>query len=706
MANKIRLIKFEFNTNQTYMLEFGNLYIRFYNKNGIVMNGNVPLEVVTPYTENDIWNIDFTQKGDTIFLVDGVHKPKELQRLGTTSWQLIDYVNEFGPFNAQDKEIKGYFSYADDKAYIKSDDYTFSANNIGELFQLETYFNAGTIFGLINTTETASAFKNTVILVGSSWSFTTSGTWAGKIHIETSQDGVNWKTFKTISSSIDGDVSSYNASITGDFDDIVFVRINADDLLNPITDHCQITFQSIGFYENISFKVTSFIDTDECEIELEYYPSSIVDYSNCLTSETAEMLQDCAWSETYGYPKHIEFYQDRLVFANNTKSPFTVWATETAGYHSFRIHIDVLASDSISTNVISSGLNEITSLVSLMSLIAFTENGEFRTSIEPMSAIDNFTLSKQSSGGSCVVKPCIIDNSCIYVRPTKDQIRDFYYQYQIDAYAGDQLDILARHLFDNKIIKQIAYQGQEKIIWVLFDDGTMVYCTYMKEQEVLGWNKFETSGTILSISTIMEDGLDVLYLAVERETGTFIEKLDKRLTSKLVKDQIFCDCALVYSGVYANIITGLSHLEGQLVWVLADGSCYQKTVINGEVELNAVAKDVIVGLPYETIVETLDINFNTNDGTTNSLKRKIVGADIYFLDSCQCKAGTSNSEKIDEIILANPVNYNQAIELMTLIKGVNFTTSHDKQTHVIIKQDNPLPITITGIVQKITYGDK
>ena len=61
----------------------------------------------------------------------------------------------------------------------------------------------------------------------------------------------------------------------------------------------------------------------------------------------------------------------------------------------------------------------------------------------------------------------------------------------------------------------------------------------MKEQEVLGWSEFETDGKVVSIATIMSNFNDTLFLAVERNGQTFIEKLDRRFASKEIQDQIF-----------------------------------------------------------------------------------------------------------------------------------------------------------------------
>jgi len=702
----MKLIPFEFNNQQTYILEFGNLYVRIRRHDNAkidTVNNCSYIEVETPYTDKDVDNIDFVQKGDVLFLVDGNHRPKQLERHSESDWQLNNYEYINGPFKEQDNSIKGYFDYSNGDYLVKSSGYNFKQSDIGKIFNIETFFKAQTLFsGSVGTGEHTSS----VILSGSSWSFYTSGTWAGTVKIQISNDNVHWRDYKTISSTVANNTGSYNASLTGEFDDIVFVRI----VSNLTTDNSfQYTFQSLGFYENVSFEILSLVASTTAKIKLQEFESdSVVTFANNYTSSAnAEPLQASAW-EDGAYPKHITFYQDRLVFANTKNYPFTIWASETSDYYSFKIHSELLDSDSIQTNVVGDGLNEITALVSLMSLIAFTENGVFRTGIDEWNATGNFALTKQSKGGACAVRPVTIDNSCIYVRPTKDNIRDFYYQYQIDSYAGEQLDILARDLFDNKKIKQLAYQEQDKTIWVLFEDGSLCYCCYMKEQEVLGWNEFETDGKVVSIATIMSDFNDTLYLAIERNDEIFIEKLDKRFNSKNIQDQIFLDSAVVYTngGQYFSVITGLDHLTDKIVTVLADGFVIEKKkVVNGEIVLDNLIKKAIVGLSYQTIVETLDINFAGQGQDTKAQKRRLIKADLEFIDSCDVECGTSNG-KIDEIIFREDEPLGQAVGLKTECKSINFTSNSAKKTHIVIRQNKPLPFTVANISCSLSIGDK
>lgn len=139
----VRLQKFEFSITQAYVLEFGNLYIRFYTNDGqlqtsgvaaynggttynpgdLVTNGGVTYyciatttgnappnatywyaqsgtiyEIPTPYASTDIWNLGFTQKADVIYITLPTQPVYKLQRKGATNWvlALVSFLD--GPY--------------------------------------------------------------------------------------------------------------------------------------------------------------------------------------------------------------------------------------------------------------------------------------------------------------------------------------------------------------------------------------------------------------------------------------------------------------------------------------------------------------------------------------------------------------------------------------------------------------------------------
>lgn len=93
------LIKFVFSVDQSYMLEFGEYYIRFYINAHVIrdQHGNI-YEVPTQYRESDLKDIKYTQRQDTMFLAHGDHPVMELKRYGDASWTFKPAVFDPAPF--------------------------------------------------------------------------------------------------------------------------------------------------------------------------------------------------------------------------------------------------------------------------------------------------------------------------------------------------------------------------------------------------------------------------------------------------------------------------------------------------------------------------------------------------------------------------------------------------------------------------------
>lgn len=98
-----RLLPFTFSTEQEYILELGDAYLRFYMEDdstgwGRIEVAGVPTEVVSPYDEDEIWQVKFCQKADVMFLVHPLYPPRVLTRASHTSWAMAILTIENGPF--------------------------------------------------------------------------------------------------------------------------------------------------------------------------------------------------------------------------------------------------------------------------------------------------------------------------------------------------------------------------------------------------------------------------------------------------------------------------------------------------------------------------------------------------------------------------------------------------------------------------------
>lgn len=89
-AKKVRLIRFEFSRAQSYILEFGDQYMRFYTQNGRIESSGTPVELATPYTEAQLDDIQVAQSADVLYIVHNSHNPRKLARVSNTSWTLTD----------------------------------------------------------------------------------------------------------------------------------------------------------------------------------------------------------------------------------------------------------------------------------------------------------------------------------------------------------------------------------------------------------------------------------------------------------------------------------------------------------------------------------------------------------------------------------------------------------------------------------------
>lgn len=95
-AKKTRVVRFEFSTTQAYILEFGDLYFRVYADHARV--GTV--EVATPYTEAQLFDLKFAQSADTLYVAHPAHPPAKITRSAHTTWAIVDLVFLDGPWLA------------------------------------------------------------------------------------------------------------------------------------------------------------------------------------------------------------------------------------------------------------------------------------------------------------------------------------------------------------------------------------------------------------------------------------------------------------------------------------------------------------------------------------------------------------------------------------------------------------------------------
>lgn len=422
------------------------------------------------------------------------------------------------------------------------------------------------------------------------------------------------------------------------------------------------------------------------------------------TDETRDFAF-AAWNGEKGYPSATGFYEDRLVFAGSKGFPQTFWTSKTGDYYNFGTSIPSADDDGITATLNGGQMNGIKAIIAFGEMLLLTAGGEFKVSGGGKAITGSNVLSQpQEYRGVSDVNPVTIGSRIIYVQHQGNIIRDLAYSYDVDKYTGDDLNLLASHLFEgHKIISMTYQQIPNSIVWCVRDDGLLLGLTYIKEQDIYAWHQHTTAGgKFVSVCNIGGSTEDKLYAVIERGGQYYVEIMESRDKSANVEDQFFVDSGITYEGEPTDEISGLEHLEGYTVAILADGNVLpQQTVENGKVLLGNKYKKVHVGLPIDAEIKTLPIDFTAQDGTYLSRKKRIATVTLLLKDSRGGLFGMKENE-LDEFKWRSNEAYGEPIGLQTgKFKVTIKSATYDETQQIIIKQPDPLPMTVLSLIPEI-----
>ncbi|MGM9993300.1 MAG: hypothetical protein ACI37R_01060 [Candidatus Avigastranaerophilus sp.] len=619
--SRVRIIPFSFNTEQTYIIEFGDKYARFIKDGGQITDPDdlSLVEIETPYSQDDLFNIKFAQNADVLTLCHNNYEAAELSRNSHYDWAL-ETIN-FKPQILPPEEVTG--------------SWTGGSENPREYKYVVT--------AVKNNTYEESICSEPVSITGeyeASW-------------------GVS--EYITINFSAVEDAAEYN----------IYREVNG-------------VYAYVGTTSNNSF-------TDN-KIEPDL-------------SSTAPVYKNPF--ENGNNPACINYFQQRKIYGCLKDNPQQVVASQTATNNNFNISRPLAASDSINVTLSEREVNEIRHIIALNDLILLTSGGEWKLngSDGTFAASSSIVASPQSFYGCSHVPPVVSGNMILFAQSGGSVIRDLGYTYVSDSYDGEELSIFANHLFEGKQVVDMAYAKEPyRILWCVMSDGSLNALTYNKKQEVAGWHRHETKGAFESVAVVRENFEDVAYFVVRREingeTKRFIERMATRIVDE-TQNGIFLDCSLKYKGEPVKKITGLDHLEGEIINVLADANVITgKKVENGSIVLDYPASKIIAGLPYEFELETLNLESENTHGF-----RKIVNSISVQVDKTRedfFVVGTNGNvmQNRRSIKSINDSNYLHSgnIDIYAVSDYTDTASVHLKQTY-------PFPITVNSISFDITMED-
>lgn len=415
------------------------------------------------------------------------------------------------------------------------------------------------------------------------------------------------------------------------------------------------------------------------------------------------------FSSPNNYPATVTYFEQRRCFAGTINEPQTLWMTRSGSESMMTSSLPIRDDDSIKFKIAAREANTIKHFVPLNELILLSASAVWRIQAQNSDVITPTSISvkPQEHIGANDAQPVVFGNVGVFGAVSGGHIHSVSYSYDVAGYAVEDLSLFAPHLFDTFDIKELAYAPVSKIVWAVRSDGTLLGATYIPKQQVLGWHQHVTDGTFESICVISESGESVLYAVVKRSVNSrtvrYIERLRARRNVALASS-FFVDCGLTYNGAAATKISGLYHLEGKTVSILADGAVQaQQPVTAGSITLPAAASVVQVGLPINADAQLLPFSYqepafgvgiqkNVNSVYMRVYKSSGIFAGPDFSNLTQFKQRTT------EVYGSPPALYTGVLE-------IPITPTWGPDGQVCIRQSDPLPIELQAVALEVALGD-
>lgn len=521
------------------------------------------------------------------------------------------------------------------------------------------------------------------IRVGKAWKITTHGTWKGKVTVYHSDDNKTWQEYRSYKSNNDQNFTESGTVTTPTWMKAVAVT-DADNGSGKLT----VDFSRNPYSNDGTAKITEVVSSTEIKV------SVITDFAN---TDKTQVYALSSWNDDNGYPKIACFFQDRLVLAATKKEPYSIWMSRTGDYPNFGIEkVDggVTDDSAIKADLITRNGFEILHLVPAKDLVILTTGNEWI--IEGSSVITPAKINPrpQTMRGSNTCPPQHIGNRIVHVQRSGKTVRDLGYQYDADNYNGDDLTLLATHLTEgHKLVSSAYIQEPNSTLYYVRDDGVLLSLAFIKEQNVFAWSHQKTDGKYKKVASIPNGASDVLYVTVERNGKTYIERFNPDMEAA-----VYMDSYVTGSGSSIEV----SHLTGKTVQVLADGTRLQDAVVpeNGLVAFGQSFSNIIIGLAYETKVEQPGPDIGLKEGTMQARISKINTVVLRVEKSYGGHIGyTFKNKDMDELRYEDY----ETLETGDIAQQMPVADiGSNTKNHICIKHDEPFPFELNAIIREVS----
>ncbi len=690
-TKKTRAVDFKFSTTQAYIIEFGDLYIRFKRNNGPVTETGL---VITGITQANPGVLTYTgtdpSNGDHMDLA-GIVGMSELNLLRVTVANVDTGANTFELSGVDTSSLTAYTSggtasrvYEIVSTYLEADlfDLKFT-QSIDVLYIMHPSYKTRKLTRTAHTAWTLREidFKDGPYLP------TNSGT-------------------TTITP------SGTTGSITLTASASLWVSTDVGRLV-------RIKHGSTWGYAKITSYTSDLIVNADVKSDF-----------GATTAQAAWRLG--LWSDTTGYPSCATFFEDRLCFGGNTNTEQRLDASRTGDYENFAptdIDGTVVADHAISVTLSSDDVQVIRWMKGTdRSLLIGTVEGEWEvrpsTQGEALTAT-NIAAKQPGSRGSYNAQAIRAGDAILFIQKAKRKLRELAYVFESDKFKSPDMTVISEHITRSGL-EEVAYQKEpQSIVWGRRTDGVLLGFTYERDQKVLGWHSHTLGGfsdaaktkapVVESLATIpaADGSRDELWGVVKRYinggTKRYFEYLSKMWENgDDQKDAFHVDCGLTYDDAAATTISGLHHLVGETLECLVDGAAHPDVTVNsiGQVTLNSSASVVHLGYGYKSDGRALRPEAGAADGTAQMKTQRTHRVGLRLLDTLGLSIGPDFDNLTPIVFRKFSDLADQAVPLFTGDISEPWEGDYTMENIISFRFDQPFPGTILAIGQQLHTQDR
>jgi len=676
----VKLIPFIYSETQAYVLEFGHQYMRVYTNGGQVTQSGTAYEISTNFDYTDLSHIKYVQNADVIYFATPNVRPQKLERYGHTDWRMSDVDFQYGPLLDENTNINYEVTPSAVTGTI-----TLTANT--GIFDTDHVDSVWGITGTMKETANIGAentFTSDIVVDGGESPFISlNGTWVGTVTVQRSLDnGSTWL-----------DYYQYTSNITVSYEEIqdgvrYRVGIKSGDYTSGTVNAEVGKVNYTGFAKITAVSGTT-VASGTVTREL---PSTDATYK----------WSEGAWSDLNGWPSSVAFYEERLIWAGNDYRPQTVWSSQVDDYENYLA--GTTDDDAYVFSLVSNDINTLHSMVnSGQYLHIFTLGGEWSFGSSSASTTPtNANAIRETTVGSTNIQALPIGHVLLYLQKNGRKLMQRSYTYENESWISIEISKLSEHLLKDGITEMSYCRQPDNILWMTTASGDLISATYEPQEKILAFAKHSTQGEFESICSIPSSDRDELWAVVKRTTSSGVTRYVEQFQTTEwndIGDSCYLDSAIEYNGTAATTFSGADHLEGLSCGITLSGAVHPNvTVSGGSFSLQYDRRDVMLGLTYDAILETMPLEINLKSGTSQSKKKRVANVNIRVKDSLGFEIGSTESNTAPIPLRTSADFMDQAPGLKSDWYEFFIPGGHKKDFSIYCKSSQPVPISILSLV--------